>query len=363
MKNKTTGIANSAVPAFKPTLEWAAKQDVSSLGRFIYKDPEMPLFACGNGGRLSVAYYFATCYSALEGVAKAISDYDINAVSDRVLQKSKVMIISRKGDRKNIDGVLVAGRCLKLNPAYVANLSTKSDVNKPNLVREAIQEVNPDNSFNYVSEFDDSGFIDVTSVLTDCALICKAFTGRTDFTALDEPEPAEFVPNDGTSTIPQLKDIDNFIILYGSWGEPAARDLECKFVESTLGSPILSNYRNYCHGKYSFAFLHTQNTAIILLASPREKGIVKKIRDFRCTPKNIPVITIETDKDSPLGALELMLKSAPIIFAAGSAKGHNPTDNPSKYLAKGSGIDSRYPRGKVDYNKDFKKSGPVTLLH
>lgn len=131
-------------------------------------------------------------------------------------------------------------------------------------------------------------------------------------------------------------------------------------VESGMTSVQLSDYRNFCHGRFLFISNHigAKNTpadaALVLLVTPREKNIVNKL--LTLLPANVPVIILESEKDSPVATVELVMQSIRLFDAVGQAYGINPC-NPSSC----GGIDKRHPQSRLTFKSDFKQFGALSF--
>ena len=153
--------------------------------------------------------------------------------------------------------------------------------------------------------------------------------------------------------IESLSGISHFTILHGSWGLPVAGLLEGKFVESGWASGQVSDLRNYCHGRFIFTSNHLDDSAVLMLLSPREKELSARIRKF--LPEKTKVVTIETDYDSPSATLDLLVQSSLLFGALCEAADVNPDSpsNPGK-------IDKRVPIS-IPFVSELKKSGPLKI--
>ena len=346
---------------------WAAKQDVSGLRDFFMNHPERPYITCGMGGAFSSCVYSALLYSAHCGLGRAMTCFAVNSLSNATLLGSKVLINSAGG--RNDDVVQVADRLHKLNHPAAANL-TMFD-NRDNRLKKKISDLNPSHSFNLCGhEVFDEGetFVNITPAITSYSLYYKAFTGKTDFTGLDLRSRYTYTANDGQSEVPPLQNIEHLVVLYGGYGEPVAYDFESMMVESGFASVQLADYRNFTHGRFCFVGNHltNKNTAVVMLVTPREKGIVERYRKIsdserfkesnQVFPDNTPIITLETEHDSPLASIDLLIQQTRLYIDISDAHGVKSLGNP---VCKN--IDKRTPRSLIRFIKDFQKAGPITL--
>ena len=365
---KTSDIAKKDPLRNVPSeLRWAAKQDVSGLSDFLMNHPEKPYITCGMGGAFSSCVYSALLYGAHCGLGRAMTCFAVNSLSDTTLLGSKVLINSAGG--RNDDVVQVADRLQKLHHPAAANL-TMFD-NRDNRLKKKISDLNPNNSFNLNGhEVFNEGetFVNITPAITSYSLYYKAFTGKTDFTGVDLRSRYTYTANDGQSEVPPLQNIEHFVVLYGGYGEPVAYDFESMIVESGFASVQLSDYRNFTHGRFCFVGnnLTDGNTAVVMIVTPREMGIVERYRKLahngrfkmsdQVFPDNTPVITLETEHDSPLASIDLLIQQTRLYSDISDARGVKSFGNP---VCKN--IDKRTPRSLIRFIKDIQKAGPITL--
>jgi hypothetical protein len=110
--------------------------------------------------------------------------------------------------------------------------------------------------------------------------------------------------------------------LYGALGEPVAWDIESKLIEAALGSALLSDYRNFGHGRHHWFAKRGDNSCIIALVTPVERELAYKT--IVCLPKEIPVIVIETELETPAASIDMLLKAFHFVNDLGLARGIDP---------------------------------------
>lgn len=323
-------------------ITWAKKQNVDAFKSFLEKESDMPLICIGSGGSFSVCKFISLMYSTRNGLGTAVTPYSVYSISEEVLRKCKILLISNSGHNKDI--TTIAKRCVKINPDWTANL-TANDGGKNDL-KEIIKSKN---SCNYQSGLQD-GFISINSVTANYALALKAFKG--DFEIEYKNPENKIIDND----------INHYIVLYGSWGEPAALDFESKIVESGVATCALSDYRNFCHGRFIFAGNHCGHSKktdipndclVVMITTPREAPFASKISDI--LPARCQKILIETNAEGAESSLELMLQTSYLAGFIASKKGIDP-QSPPNYGC----IDKRKP-AQIPFISDLKNSGPLKI--
>ena len=325
-------------------LEQAEKTDVDELRNFLMTEPERPMIVTGQGGSLPPAEYAALLYSSNCSIGKAMSCYDTHSVSDAAVQNAKLLLVSKGGG--NIDVKAFKKRAESLNKKHFHMLSTGK----------------------LGFEFPD-GFISIPNVMTNFALLYKAFTGDADIVsklALSQKPEDNYtyrtVSTPDSKSAPALSEIRHFHVCYGSFGKPVAYNIESDMAEAGLVACMPTDYRNLCHGRFlsisNFVKSeeHPQNdVALILLVTPREEEVCKNLLKFM--PPQTPIVVIRTDLTSPLASLDLLYKANRFIADLGEKHlGVNPND-PKNYGK----IQKEAPIHHVAFKEDFKRFAPLCL--
>lgn len=344
-------------------IEQAEQADVEQLRRFLFTNPEMPLITMGHGGAHSSASFAALLYGTNCALGRVVTPYQANSLSDETLKHSKLLLVSTS--LRNPDVEYISQRMARVNPEHSCALTMTHRFN-PNVLR--MQESCPDGIINY--EFDHSkGFISVNGTLTYFSLLYKAFTGDADFSrklALSAKPDENFTYRcvDESKTPPDLSQISQFTVLYGSYGEPVAQKLESNMTEAGLASCVISDFRDECHGRFLALSNFIQSArhpqtdcALVLLVTPREETLCRNFLDN--LPGHLPIVIIRTDFDSPLGAIDLLYKISMFTSVFGEQyRGSNPND-PNNL----GGFDKRVFRNYVKFQNDFRHYGPLSLCN
>lgn len=353
-------------------MEKADEADVSSFTSFLKEHCELPLMVYGNGACTS-ARYLALLYSMFEGCGYSLTTYEANAYSDAALAKAKHVLVTSSGS--GVDAPFLAEKLLQLCPQNTALLtrsnSRKTRFNKPivNKTKRLFEEQGlVDNIFSFDNGEISNGFIAIRSMFFDLSVIYRAFFGGTVADKIhinpilkenfiyrlnDESVSSEY-------TLPSLTQIKNVVVLHGNYAKPIAYDLESKLVEGGVASVSVSDYRNFCHGRFIFLSNHVENeknpiiksdTVLVLLVTPREKHIVSDLLN-NVVPPQFPIALIETDHEDALSTIDLLVKENAFACVFGEVHGFN-LNSPLNYAS----IDKEYPRPSDAYMKDFKQYG------
>ena len=300
---------SSELEKIPDTIRWAKEQDVLLLYRFLFaEDRQTPLVCIGSGGSLSACYYAAMLYKQRNGVlAEAMTPLQLMYSGKEILRSSKLLFLSASGKNKDILNAIKYG--VKYNETGMMSLTLR----KNNPTEELLEQYPKVLRWCEDIPSEKDGFLATNSLVATFTLLCKA----ADFKVLG-------LQKGGYSKNYEfdLASIQNFLVLYGATGDPVAWDIESKLTEAALGSALLSDYRNFGHGRHHWFAKKGENTCIIALVTPVERELAYKT--IGCLPKNIPVIFIETEMETPAASIDLLLKTFRFVNDLGVARGIDP---------------------------------------
>ena len=297
-------------------LKWAEKQDVARLRRFLIENANIPLYTFASGGNFSAIDYCAMLYETNMSMSKALTPLMMASISDETLKSSKILIYSGEGN--GVDEKYIVRRAAEINPKGTCGI-TRNNNGKTILV-DTLRTVT-NNWFVYDVPRQNKPFIETVSTIADFGLFYKAFTNDNTFVNklninLEPNNCYNYSSRINGFSIPLFNQIKNYIVLYSSWSKPVAYDFESKMVECGIASVQLSDYRNFCHGRFIFLSRNFEDTALVLFITPREIDYVNKLingKVFRGNedifPSETPIITISTGLDNPLASIELLIKA------------------------------------------------------
>ena len=339
----------NSIGLIKSTLEWAEKQDVERLRRFIVDNANIPLYCISSGGSSASNDYLALLYETNKAMAKSLTPLGMASISDEALKSAKIIITSGGGHGE--DENYTINRAARLNPKGVCGITRKND--GKNVIINTLKKVTT-NWFLYNTP-SQSGFLGTNSIIAMFGLFYKAFTNDSDIVSkldmdLSPTNCFTYKPR-VEGDIPTMRDIKNYVVLYGGWGRPVAIDFENKMIESGIASVQLCDIRNFCHGRFIFISKHLEDSALVLLLSPREKEFATRLileaKTFKgqrdVFPKNTAIMTIETEHDNPLASIDLMVKMQVCFNEIAKANKMSDADDPCN-PDNPHGINKEYPR-------------------
>ena len=303
---------NEELMMLKSTVEWADRQDVSRLASFLYqRDSIKPLICIGSGGSLSACHYAVQLYQQRNGVlAQAMTPLQLMYSGKEIIRSSKLLFLSASGKNKDILNAIKYG--VKYNETGMMSLTLR----KNNPTEELLGQYPKVLRWCEDIPTEKDGFLASNSLIATFTLLCKA-TGS-------KFQDSSFKMSDLHSETWNLKldSIQNFIVLFGALGESVAWDIESKLTEAALGSALLSDYRNFGHGRHHWFAKKGENSCIIALVTPVERELAYKT--IGCLPKDVPVIYIETEMETPAASIDLLIKAFHFVNELGMARGIDP---------------------------------------
>lgn len=329
-------------------LLWAEKTSVGNLRGFLLKHAEKPLICVSSGGSGSAMSYCAMMYGTNYGLGRQVSPLTFASLSDNTIKNSKVLLLTNDGNSTDVRYVINRVEAIGVKDFCLISRYNKYEANYAIGIAKRITK------HWYVYDFPSvKGFISTLGAISQFSLIYKVFTNDSNITS-------RLVPNynsdacykyssrvDGYS-VPSFNDIKNYIVLYGGYGEAVAFDFESKMAECGVGSATICDFRNFTHGRFLQYSANPTESVIILIRTPRERPFTEKLfsaKEFRGNkdvfPQDMPMITIDTEFDEPLAAVDLLIKSNVLFYDIAQPKDIEPIDPKQE---RGYAIDKRVPK-------------------
>jgi hypothetical protein len=176
------------------------------------------------------------------------------------------------------------------------------------------------------------GFLATNTLLASTVVLARAFAeaaGRphglpgtlNDFFVADAKE-------DHQATIRRacrpLLERNTLVVLHGAAAQPAAIDLESKFVEAALGDIQTADYRNFAHGRHHWLAKRADQTAVLALVSEADRDLAE--RTLSLLPTDIPVVRMPVGGSGPSAAVGALVRGFYVTAAAGERREIDPGD-------------------------------------
>jgi len=294
-------------------LDWVDTQDVSALHDFFFSESERPLVIFGAGGSYSACHYAAYLCNQFGIVALARTPMIVHAMPEDLIRKCRFLVISAHGKSTDINST--AEYLLNIVPDSVAALTAygiKQEKNrmgkmvvKNQLCLMMMDKYKSSHPFVFDSGISKDGFVGGRLHVALHALLYRAFYPEEGSLAERIFHPDEFAYESNISR-EQLKSMTDFNLVHGGCGEASAFDLESRLSEDGLGFSMVTDLKNFTHGRHCYIDKHP-NTAIVVFETPRDKAFAEKI--LSCYPPGTPIIRFVSNLPDPLAEVELLIKT------------------------------------------------------
>lgn len=308
---------------FERVINYAESQNVDTLRDFIFSDLDKPIIFFGAGGGYNAALYAAMLCNLNGRIGIAKTPMMVNLMSKELMQKCKFVVISAKG--RTVDLLSTSLRLLSIiEPQNFAAVTLQGVDDKKNLLCKTLKEEYPsatilgfdgkvesqDPKKPYNALFSHDEFVGTKKHVAFCVLLYRCFYDDVNLAdkLINEDEEPYVADIQGKS----LAEIKYWNLLHGGLGEAAANDLEVRLSEGSLAFPMMTDFKNFTHGRHAFYNAHQSDTAIVTFETKQDTRLAEEIITRYHTyseMEKIPSIRIKSDKSTPLATIELLIKS------------------------------------------------------
>lgn len=282
------------------TANWADSVDIKIIEQFVKESCDSPLIAIGSGGSFSVSVFASMLHEIFTGcLSKAVTP--LQFLQSPVPTGATVLIITAGGN--NSDILSATEKILSSEQRSSLLLCMKKRSKAEKLVRSkgAISLA----CFELPSGKD--GFLATNSLVASAGVIARAYTSLNGDVELCIrscfKNPVEGDPR-WCPLLPVIAPRRYCIALYSRSSAPAAVDLESKLVEAGLGSVLLSDYRNFAHGRHNWIARKRKDSYIVAFGHPEEAAYLEKTA--KLIPADVPIVRMTTELTDVAGTLHLM---------------------------------------------------------
>lgn len=304
---------NQELKKLETTYHWALSvpiENIEDLRNHLVKNP---LFIVGSGGSLSACILFSLLQQYNGNIASAITPLEFQYSKNAINHNTNVAFISASG--KNTDILLAFDNAIKKEPENILSICLKKDTplgkkSSKYSVASIIELENPAGK---------DGFLATNSLLAYFTIISRLYNQALSIKSI-VPSSTFFTELSKFSKL--LHDDFSIVVLYGGWGKPVAFDIESKFSEAGLGNILLTDYRNFGHGRHNWFDKKPKQSAIIALVTPEEEELAEKTLGL--LPKTIPVLKINSELMLSSASIDLLIKSFYLVEEIGRVKNIDP---------------------------------------
>ncbi|MGD2092853.1 MAG: hypothetical protein PVH61_42210 [Candidatus Aminicenantes bacterium] len=297
------------------TIGWAFAEELSSLQNLISTLMPYPLLVIGSGGSLSGAHFVAQVHEQVTGnMAKAITPLEF-IYSQIEPTCHAVLFLTASGNNKDIIGAFEKAIRFEYTAIVVICASPKSKISRIAKLYPHIQ------FFDYKNPAGKDGFLAVNSLLSTCILAVRSYDALD--LSVTFPEKLYELKLDFNScqwdTFFQRKTI---IALGAGWTWPALIDLESKFTEAALGNVIISDLRNFAHGRHNWFDKKGDESVLFVLENPQTKKLAQKT--INLLPDQYPRVVLSSSLSGALACIHLFIQVSQLVNEAGKRLGIDP---------------------------------------
>lgn len=308
---------------FERVIDYAEQQNVDALRNFILSDIDKPIIVFGAGGGYNAALYAASLCNLNGRIGIAKTPMLVNQMSTELMRRCKFVVISAKG--QTVDLLSTSKRLLSvINPENFAALTLQGTEDRKNKLCRMLKEEYPQATilgFNgkvesndpkkpYNALFSHDEFVGTKKHVAFSVLLYRCFYDTINLAKqlINEDEEPYIAVLQGRN----LEDVKYWNLLHGGLGEAAANDLEVRLSEGSLAFPMMTDFKNFTHGRHAFVKEHQHDTAIITFETAQDSRLADEIiRRYHANSEmeKIPTIRIKSKLSTPLATIELIIKS------------------------------------------------------
>lgn len=307
-KNELVSIPDTINEAFSESINPLFKQIISTLSQF-------PLLVVGSGGSLSGAFFVARLHEQITGqMARAITPFEL-FYSTVNPSKNAILFLTASGNNKDI--LTAFDMAVQREFAEIAIICTKlgSKIAKKATFYTNVQ------IFEYSNPAGKDGFLAVNSLIASCILISRAYEAIDNSKNSIMKLTASNI-NFQNSDWNQVLSRNTLVALGGEWSWPALIDLESKFTEAALGNVLISDLKNFGHGRHNWFNKKGDDSALLVLETPQTALIVKKIRAIM--PAKYPRAVLRSVFNGPMACIDLLIQVFHLVYEAGKRVNIDP---------------------------------------
>src|SRR5690625_1994309 len=273
--------------------ERALAIDVSEFAGWIRRQSDRSLLAIGAGGSLAIAQIAADLHEAATGkLSRAAEPLDIFLGADDQETTAGLLVTASGG---HSDSLAACQLLPSRKNAWGVFFGKEDSPGAKHLEGSHV------GLFEYDLLPDLHGWVAVNALLAQVVILARAYI---------EAFPSRFgtLPQTITDLLPletnSMKEASEalyeltrealskeiLILLHGTDTKAAALDIDSKFAGTGLGSIVMSEYRNFAHGRYQMMLPKQQDCGVIAIHSAREHGIADV--SVKAIPNSIPAASI-----------------------------------------------------------------------
>lgn len=300
--------------------QWGCTLDIANIRLALGPYLSFPLVAVGSGGSLTTAYFAAAFHQSRSGrLARAMTPLEASAAPCD-WRKLAVLFLTAGGGNPDVLGCF--REIARREPAHLGVFCCRP---KSALAREASRT-------RFVDQFlldpptGKDGFLATNTLLASAVVLARAYDAGI---GSELPLPDDITGLAGHADEPELRDRysplwerNTLVVLHGPSTQPAAVDLESKFVEAALGDVHVADYRNFAHGRHQWLARRGQSTGVLALIAPGDADLADRTLNY--LPPAVPVARIAVGGSFEEQSIGALVRGLEVAGFAGAARGIDP---------------------------------------
>lgn len=294
------------------TFKWANEVEIDFSKDQVEELQSLPTLVVGSGGSFSACHLLSLLQQSRGGFSKPITPLELH-YSKGSIRNSNVVFLSASG--RNSDILFAYNTAIKQDAQNVFGVCMRKNTRLSLLAK--------DHSISKILEFNapagKDGFLATNSLLAYFTILSRVFGYVLDVKSVGNNKSLQQKANEFCDKLDA-----NFTItvLYAGWGQPIAIDIESKFTEAGLGNVLLSDFRNFGHGRHNWFDKKKTQSAIIALVTPDEEELAQKTLSL--LPAYVPKLVLSSVQSSPAGSIDLLIQSFFVAGIIGDKVGIDP---------------------------------------
>lgn len=301
------------IKKIQETYDWALNVPIENLEYvqdFLLKKS---LFVVGSGGSTCSCCLFSMLHQEEGFMASSITPLELQYVQKAINKDTNVVFISAGG--RNSDILFAFDTAINQEPSNI--LSICFNENSPLAKKSSKYSISKMISLENPAGKD--GFLATNSTIAYFTIISRLYNT---VIPLESLTPSNKFLSEISNFSNSLDDDFTIIVLYSGWSKPVALDIESKFSEAGLGNILLTDYRNFGHGRHNWFDKKQRQSAIVALINNDDEELANKTLDL--LPKDIPVLRIVSKSILSNASIDLLVKSFYLVEEIGKLKGIDP---------------------------------------
>lgn len=287
------------------TITWINEIDISSIRKALLRLKDS-VYIIGSGGSFSACSCLEQYLNSNAVFAKPLTPLEF-LQSVNIRQDVCIIFISASG--KNKDIVFAFKEAIKREVRNIISITMRSN----NPIQKLSETYSFATCYNFNLPSKKDGFLATNSLLGYFTLFYRIFESK----IYSECLPNNVEISDDLNIISST----TLVVLYSVWSKAVALDIESKCSEAGLVPVIISDYRNFGHGRHNW-FDKNKNSIIVSLTNQEDKKLSEKTLNL--LPDDISKINLLSTVSKSGSCVQLLVKSFYLIHEIGKILGIDP---------------------------------------